>query len=202
MPSFQGQGQSDLATEAKVRGLSYALAINLRIYAQKFAATKFRYWHFDLNAGSGFNDQVGCIGSPLTFLAQAAQIGVERYFAGFCDIDADRVKALLSRPEVSNDERAFVFHGDNAALVGAIPSIIADRGERVEYALGTVVSDDNATGVPVAELAKLARIWSSRCPTGRWASWQSHTSRRRAPCLRRPSARSRSCDGHGSVCRP
>jgi hypothetical protein len=159
MPSFFGQGQSELATEAKVRGLSYALAINLRIYAAKFAASRYRYWHFDLNAGSGFNDKVGCVGSPLTFLAQADASKIGRYFAGFCDCDEDAVRLLRARPEVSSNPSAFIFHGDNGALCDAIPHIIA-ASERPEFALGTVISDDNATGVPVAQLAKLAQT----CP--------------------------------------
>lgn len=159
MPSYFGQGQSELATEAKVRGLSYALAINLRIYAAKFAASRYRYWHFDLNAGSGFNDRVGCVGSPLTFLAQIEATNIRRYFAGFCDCDVDAIRALKTRPEVSGNESAFIFHGDNGPLCGAIPHIIA-ASERPEFALGTVISDDNATGVPVAQLAQLATM----CP--------------------------------------
>lgn len=155
MPSFKGQGQSSLATEAKVRGISYALAINLNIFTAKFSRTRYCYWHFDLNAGSGFNDQVGCIGTPLTFLAQAKAAGLDRYFAAFCDIDKDRVTELMLRPEVANDERAFVMHGDNSELCAAIPHIIEARGERPEHALGTILSDDNAVGIPVAALSRL-----------------------------------------------
>lgn len=151
-----GQGQSVLTTEAKIRGLSYAMAINMRIFLNKFGASRFRYWYFDLNAGCGFNHDIGCIGSPLTFLAEAQRQGVERYFAGFCDHDEIAVRELMACPEVRGNPRAHVFHGDNAEYVDAIPYLIG-RHERPNFAIGTVLSDDNGSGIPVDKLAALSR---------------------------------------------
>lgn len=66
------QGQSAFATEIKQRGLMAAFAINLAIFQRQYGNNpRARYLHVDLNAGSGFNDKVGCIGSPLAFLAAA-----------------------------------------------------------------------------------------------------------------------------------
>lgn len=154
------QGQS-LVTEDKARGFGKAFAINLRIFQSRFADKAWaRYFHFDLNAGSGYNDEADCIGSPLAFLSAVHRLEVTNYRAFFVDISRDAVSELLHRPEVTSDERSFVMHGDNAEFVRAIPSIIEASGDRPGMAIGSVLVDDNGTGIPVHELADLA----AACP--------------------------------------
>lgn len=155
MKNGRAQGQSGDATEIKQRGLSFAYRIGLKV-AAKFP--QFRYFNFDLNAGSGFNDDAGCIGSPLTFLSEARVAGCERYFAGFCDRDEAAVRELLAR---LRDQRCCrVFHGDNAEFLDMVPDIIRLCGERERYAIGSVLSDPNGADVPIEGIAELARI----CP--------------------------------------
>lgn len=155
------QGQSD-STEFKERGLEAAFAINLRIFKAKIAARfgdRFPYWHFDLNCGSGINEQIGCIGSPLAFLRAVESVGLPHYFAGFCDIDEGHLGALMGREQLRDNKNCFTFHGKNASLVEAIPDIIA-KIERPERATGMVLSDPNGFEVPIDELANLSRL----CP--------------------------------------
>lgn len=151
------QGQSD-ATEFKERGLEAAFAINTRIFKSKFG-DRFTYWHFDLNCGSGVNEKIGCIGSPVAFVRAIQNVGCSRYFAGFCDINADALKSLSDAEGVKGNDQCFLFHGNNASLVEAIPDLIGSR-ERAHRAVGMVLADPNGFEVPLDELASL----SSKCP--------------------------------------
>lgn len=153
------QGQSD-ATEYKQRGIGAACAVSLDIFRRRFGATRFRYWHFDLNAGTGYNDTAGCVGSPIAFIRQAASCGVGNFQAHFCDIQAESCAALMARGELVNEPRAFVHHGDNREMVLAIPDIIRRYSERPELAIGTVLADPNDSRVPLDQLEWL----SANCP--------------------------------------
>lgn len=155
------QGQSD-STEFKERGLEAAFAINLKIFKStivKKHGNRFPYWHFDLNCGCGFNEDIGCIGSPLAFLRAADSLDLPSYFSGFCDINENYIKALMNREQVRGNKHCFAFHGKNASLVDAIPNIIATR-ERPARAIGMVLSDPNGFEVPLDELSELSR----QCP--------------------------------------
>lgn len=159
--SLPKQGQSD-ATEFKERGLEAAFAINTRIFKSKIVAKhgdRFPYWHFDLNCGCGINEKIGCIGSPLAFIRAAETVGLPRYFAGFCDINAEYLAALMDRDAIRDNRQVFPFHGRNASLVEAIPDIIR-KVEKPERAIGMVLSDPNGFEVPLDELAELSR----QCP--------------------------------------
>lgn len=153
------QGQSD-ATEYKERGLEAAFSINIGIFQSQFGASRFSYWHFDLNCGSGYNDQVGCIGSPLAFLRATESRRCDRYVAAFCDKDSAALDTLMRREGVIANNRCLLFNGRNASLVAAIPDLIAARGENPKLTVGMVLSDPNGFEVPLDELATLAR----ECP--------------------------------------
>lgn len=157
--SVAKQGQSD-ATEWKERGLQAAFKVNIDVFKAKKFDQKYTYWHFDLNCGSGQNEEVGCIGSPLAFLNAAHNADLESYFAGFCDINADSLELLQERKAVKEDARSFLFHGDNASLIEAIPDLIRAKGENPQFAMGMVLSDPNNSDVPFDQLAWL----SSVCP--------------------------------------
>lgn len=159
--SLTTQGQSD-ATEFKERGLEAAFSINTKIFYSKITkryGDRFPYWHFDLNCGSGINEKIGCIGSPLAFLRAAESIGLPRYFAGFCDINAGFLGDLMARDEVKNNPQCFAFHGKNSALIESIPNLIRSV-ENPSRAIGMVLSDPNGFEVPLDELAQL----SCACP--------------------------------------
>jgi hypothetical protein len=160
MPIFVGQGQSD-TTEAKERGLGAAFSTNLRIFGSRFDNNpRAIYMHFDLNCGSGTNEEVGCDGSPIAFLHAARRTEVQRFMASFVDRDTKAVKELLAHTDVAGDDRCFVHHGDNAEYIDAIPDIISGRRERPEWAIGSVLCDPNGTDIPVQKLAQLA----TSCP--------------------------------------
>jgi len=151
---FQGQSA---ATELKERGLQSAFTVNLRVFS-KFKA-RYTYWHFDLNSGCGFNDEIGCIGSPLAFIGATKKTETPRYFSGFCDINPAAVSQLMANEHVVQNDQCFTFNGDNASLITAIPDIIATR-ENPKYAIGTVLSDPNGADVPLDQLEWLSRT----CP--------------------------------------
>ena len=160
------QGQSDY-TRHKQEGLKSLLHINMRIVKPclsrywKPGMPKLSYFHFDLNAGSGYNEEEKIIGSPLVFLqtATAEQIN---YRAFFCDISRESCESLIGR--VSHNEGAYVFWGDNRSFVEMIPEIIklkpkteeCSRGENPRLAMGSVYVDPNGpSGLMVDELATL-----------------------------------------------
>jgi hypothetical protein len=60
----QGQGSQ---TRRKEEGFSVLLQDCLSL-SKGGAARQFNYWHIDLNAGCGFNHEVGIPGSPVVFL--------------------------------------------------------------------------------------------------------------------------------------
>lgn len=155
------QGQSCI-TQDKERGLSAAFTVNLRMFKSINAryGEKFNYWHFDLNSGSGWNDDFNCIGSPLAFVSAARNVGVESYYAGFCDMDDGALGKLGARKNIADNARCFRFHGDNSSLVEAIPDLISAQNETPSKALGMVLSDPNDSGVPFDQLAWL----SEKCP--------------------------------------
>lgn len=159
--SLPKQGQSD-ATEHKERGLAAAFKVNLTAFKGINArrGNRCTYWHFDLNSGCGINEEFDCIGSPLAFVRAADAVGVESYFAGFCDLNQDYLGTLGAMPQIATNPRCFRFHGDNASLVEAIPDLIRAQGENPKYAFGMVLSDPNGAGVPFDEMAAL----SDACP--------------------------------------
>lgn len=161
-PILPKQGQSD-ATEAKERGLEAAFFINLRVFNAVNARFnhRFGYYHFDLNCGSGINEEFGCIGSPIAFARAAQNVGVTNYLGTFCDINEQALGQLMGRDEIQGDKRHLLFHGNNASLVEAIPDLIAGhRVDRPDRAMGMVLSDPNGAEVPLDALAGL----SKECP--------------------------------------
>ena len=54
MPSRIRQGQS-IATVDKERRIAAAMSVSMRIANGAFGRKGYRYWHFDANAGSGWN---------------------------------------------------------------------------------------------------------------------------------------------------
>lgn len=154
---IQGQGAS---TEFKQRGLGSVFAVNLRIFQSRFGKDDWgRYMHFDLNAGTGYNDLAGCIGSPLAFLNAAQDMGVSRFNAFFVDREGDSLKQLMTRPELQRKE-CQCHHGFNESFMDAIPDLIQQCGERPKWALGTILSDPNGADVPFEKLGLL----NAQCP--------------------------------------
>lgn len=155
------QGQSD-ATEFKQRGLQAAFGVNLRVFGHGFERRgfPFTYFHFDLNCGSGVNEQYGCIGSPIAFIRAAKEVGVEQYFAGFCDINQQALGRLMDHEEVAHNMRCHEFNCLNSSLIEAIPEVIRARGENPKHALGMVLSDPNGSDVPLEQMEWLSRV----CP--------------------------------------
>lgn len=150
------QGQSAIVTEAKERGLSLAFKDNLWIFRRVNKYKKFKYFHFDLNCGSGWNDDVGCIGSPIAFLDSANEVSVESFYAAFCDNDIKAISLLNSEVKVAMDERCHCFAEDNESFISKIRNIIIENGENPDKVIGMALSDPNGTRVPIDALAELS----------------------------------------------
>lgn len=153
------QGQSAIVTEAKERGLSLTFKNNLWVFRRlknRFRKSKFKYFHFDLNCGSGWNEDVGCIGSPIAFIDSANEVGVDSFYAAFCDNDLNAIATLNNNVKVATDERCYCFAEDNNNFIGKIRNIIIDNGENPDKVIGMVLSDPNGTSIPINSLAELS----------------------------------------------
>lgn len=151
------QGQSGDATEIKQRGLSFAFRVGLQVIRKW---PNYRYHYIDLHAGSGFNSEARCIGSPLAFQSETRRANCSNYFAWLCDRDEGQIKQLLARPEIDHT-RSEIFHGDNSELLYMIPDMVRHFSrENLQYVLGAVLSDPNGADVPIDAILDFAKI----CP--------------------------------------
>lgn len=139
---FQGQS---IATPHKLRGIDAAMrmqAVLAKSVFRRFPSAI--YFHFDIFAGSGVNDQIpGCEplpGSPLIAAQSLAASGVP-YLMVCVERDRQRAKSLAD--ELRYDQQSFVIEGDNADVLQAVPQIIIKHGERPEKAIGTMLIDPN-----------------------------------------------------------
>jgi hypothetical protein len=168
------QGQSKIGTEDKQRGLSSAFKINLQIFkktASRVSWKPVRYQHFDLNCGTGYNDEADCIGSPVAFVEMANTMGINNFNAYFCDRDEKSLKTLMQNEAVRRNECDF-FWGDNRSLIPSIPNLIkhSSKNESLDKVMGTVLSDPNGADVPVDELAWLNKKCEKIDIVINWAS--------------------------------
>jgi three-Cys-motif partner protein len=148
---MHGQGKTTVLKESAFRGIFW---MNLAVQKK----SSFRYHHFDLNSGCGYNHEVGCEGSPLVFLNVADAQSVSNFSAHFVDRDREAIKELLTR--IEGRPGCTAYNGENREFVKAIPDLIRlDHGNPAK-ALGTVLCDPNGIDLPLNELAQLARI----CP--------------------------------------
>ena len=154
MPVTPGQGQSGV-TAKKQAGLGGVLRQNIAILkaAGGKPLDRYPYWHFDLNSGCGWNHQANVPGSPLVAVEAFREMGV-RYWAHFVDSKQTYIDQLAARDEF-DPECCYIHPGDNADFVGAIPDIIRGRGERPEYATGTVYCDPNGGDIPFDGLGQV-----------------------------------------------
>jgi hypothetical protein len=132
----QGQGAS---TEAKERGIAHAISVSMRI-ASKMS---FPFWYVDMNCGSGWNEKVGCIGSPLAFLDVAMEQG-KAYRAFFCDIAEPLVVNLAGKFSRRTSANAYCMAGDNAGLLPVVEEVIRQSGENPKFVWGAVLVDPNS----------------------------------------------------------
>lgn len=140
MKSIQGQS---LATIDKERRIGAALSVSMKIASAKFANKGYRFWHFDANSGSGWNEMVGVPGSPLVFwqIARACLRGLQPA-PFFCDIDPVAIGELKKRLDGSGD-RSSLLPGDNQEAIEVFAEVIRRSGERSKFVVGSVLIDPN-----------------------------------------------------------
>lgn len=135
------QGQSP-ATIDKERRIASALSIGMRIANARFGGKGFRYWHFDANAGSGWNGDFDVPGSPLVFHAMADQhLGGMRREAFFCELNGETLGQLAARLGRYAGQST-LLPGDNDIALDAFAERIR-QAEKPSYAVGSVIVDPN-----------------------------------------------------------
>jgi hypothetical protein len=158
-----GQGQSALTID-KERRIGAATSVGMRIGNGKFGGRGFSYFHFDANAGSGWNEQVDVPGSPLVAWVAAREcLPGMRFRPYFCDHDPEKMRLL--RDALGADpvaaERSVLICDRNEAGLEQFAAAIRASGERPELAVGSVLVDPNGwfyeTQCPVAGLVRFCR---------------------------------------------
>jgi hypothetical protein len=152
----QGQGKH---TAAKIAGFEAALRQNVAIVAKGIRAQ--HYFHFDMNAGSGWNDRASCYGSPLAFRAAACSAGFPSAMSFCCELDPAAAKQLAERTKV--DPYTYVVCGRNQKFAEMIPRIISRFGVDPSEAFGSILLDPNdqcRDAIPYEEL----RHATAACP--------------------------------------
>ncbi len=144
------QGQS-LSTIDKERQIGAMFAMNLQIVRQACPGEK--YFHLDLNAGSGWNWRFQVPGSPVVFVEAAERILGHRWEAWFYEIDSGRATELEAR--LRGVPGCHVLAEDNCGFLKATARFPRN-------ALGSVLVDPNGwlyrkrngDGCPVPEMAQ------------------------------------------------
>ena len=132
----QGQGRH---TVNKIAGFGAFFTQNMAVVRHAIGSST--YFHFDLNAGCGFNEVAGCIGSPLAFRESAKKAGIPDAYCFCCELDATAAVELQKRTE--HDDRTFVTIGRNQHFVDQIPDIIRQHECNPSTAFGSILIDPN-----------------------------------------------------------
>lgn len=163
---MSSQGQS-LATIDKERRIGAALSVSMRIASRTLGGRGFTFWHFDANAGSGWNEKINTAGSPLVFW-QVAEMCLKGFkpAAFFCDLDLDAMRRLQGRLRgiTAAAPASFLLPGDNQDGLEVFAENIR-RAERPRFAMGSVVVDPNGyyyrnpkgVGAPISALKWFCR---------------------------------------------
>jgi three-Cys-motif partner protein len=156
----QGQGAGTLRKE---EGFRHLLRDALRI-SNAPRIRRFHYWHTDLHAGSGWNEEASCPGSPVVFLEEARLRG-RLYRAHFCDRNLPSRLALEERLNGWSEPAGSTFAVwglDNSEILPHVSREIRMKEPNPERAVGTVLCDPNGwRDVPYPELVTFATAFPS-----------------------------------------
>lgn len=143
MHADKSQGQSAVTID-KERRIASALSIGMIIGSNSFAGRGFKFWHFDANAGSGWNHDVRVPGSPMVFWSVARErlLGMEPV-PFFCDINEGAMRALSGVLPREAKARSVLLPGDNEEGLEVFAEYIRRSGEKPRYAIGSVIIDPN-----------------------------------------------------------
>lgn len=140
---MQGQGTG---TARKQELFYHANAVGMRIFMSKPQLARYPFWLFDGNCGSGWNDEVGVIGSPVNAHLVADRLGLaaSRREFYFCDRNRDSMLALQDRLAANPAWEAcsHLHVGDNEEGLALFGHHVAKR-EKPEFAVGAVIVDPN-----------------------------------------------------------
>lgn len=143
------QGQNKEGTRRKEDGFEAIFTISLSI-SKALTVANYPYWHIDLFAGSGYNHDAFCDGSPMVFLRQACKAN-RPIRAYFCDAVASAIDELTRRISAQRDHAKQAMSiietqcilADNKTLLPLVIDTIRRREKRPACAIGTLLVDPN-----------------------------------------------------------
>lgn len=139
---MQGQSQE---TGHKLRGIDAAMRMQSCLASKILMRNSFaRYFHFDLFAGSGVNDQIpNCEplqGSPIVAASVLQRSGLPHIIV-CVERNLEYANKLQAATRIDNN--TFVICDDNRNVIPAVSDIIAQHGENPRHAIGSVLIDPN-----------------------------------------------------------
>jgi hypothetical protein len=108
----------------------------------------YKFWLYDGNCGSGTNEDVQVIGSPLAvhLAADEACLPESRRSFFFCDRKNDRLEQLrdlFTHGYPRLNACSYLLAGDNEGALEQFAEAIVMSGEKPRYAIGLVIIDPN-----------------------------------------------------------
>jgi len=152
------QGQSR-HTATKIAVLEASFKQNVSVVATAIKAS--HYFHFDLNAGCGWNEKANCYGSPIAFRSAACAANFSSALCFCCEVNEQSAKLLANKTK--HDGSTFVVCGRNQRFAEMIPHIIRRFGVSPSRAFGSILIDPNdqkRSAIPYEEL----RLVTAECP--------------------------------------
>lgn len=138
------QGQSEIVTEKKQRGVSFALEINAAVLRKHLWMS---YHHIDINSGSGENHIVGCVGTPITAILSLP----DNVAFTFVDHNIKQCEALAAHPLViKNSHRCEIVCQDNGAYLYETLLRTSDYKKR-----GSILVDPEGYDIPLEALQEV-----------------------------------------------
>jgi len=136
MPVVNGIGQSEYTAHKQYaldKILRHQMAICKAVFRSRDWHPPRVYHYYDIYAGCGSNDSVGCQGSPLVFLDAVTDAGIP-YDAHCIELGGENASLLKSRVAPT----IYVHAGDNAQV---LPGLLGTL--RGEWNYGTIYADPN-----------------------------------------------------------
>lgn len=155
-PLFQGQSQSTIIKQASLESAIKSLMFPYREIQQRFNCPIVMA---ETNSGTGHNDHVDIVGSPILFKDAAEKMGVS-VVRFLCDLNSKSLETLKCR--MGEDSNTHYYPMDNHKFASILPLEVMEKAgiSNLDYARGIVYVDPNGItkGFPMESLIEMSSM--------------------------------------------
>lgn len=153
---FQGQSKSTIIKQASLESAIKALMFPYREIQQRFDCPIVIA---ETNSGTGHNEHVDIVGSPVLFKVAAQERGIQAV-RFLCDLNSKSLETLRAR--MGEDENTHYYPMDNRKFTSILPLEVIEKAEisNLSYARGIVYVDPNdiTKGFPLEALVEMSHV--------------------------------------------